>query len=253
MKRTLIIFLIFTFSFSLSIKAYASGFDQLERFQINNPDGKKYEFVSIYLKALEYLKKNEERLIQIDSYRYQELKQKEKGPYLIKQLDLDNVNLRIARNMLKKNVDAQNRLMLKVSDIFIEVCDELIGFNNTEKSMLEEVRVAFQKNKIAKFDQQRFIQDLDYLRARRKEASKKLIEASFLITKLLVSPKTDSYGELVRLGVTDEQRSKLINKMSVFYGEQYEGELREGQTSLEGSIAVIRGILENYRWDALDG
>ncbi len=250
-KKIQIVMLLVFFS-SISI-AHAIRIDDVDRFQENNPDGKKYEFVSSFVKSLEYLKSNDERNADLISYEYEDLELKERGGFLIKNLDLDNVNLRIARNMMKKNYDVNNGLMLKVSDIFVGVCNKLIEINAVEKSMLQEVQKAFRKNKLAQFDQERFILDLEQLRAQRKEASSKIIEASFIISKLLISPQTDDYGELIMLGVTDEQRSRLLDKMDVFYGDMYDGELREGQTSLEGSIVVIREILENYRWDSLDG
>jgi len=81
---------------------------------------------------------------------------------------------------------------------------------------------------------------------------KNLLKSSILVSRLLVSDKVNRYGEYAYLGVTDKQRKRLVEKLNEFDGKEYVGDLREGQSFLEGSIAVIRETLNDYNRLAVD-
>ena len=165
---------------------------------------------------------------------------------LIDSLILDNANLRIAKNFLKRfQTDPQNGLILKVSDIFISVCDEQIEFNNLERMLLERLYEFQLKDEVINLNKEDFFQAHIKLGVERKESWKRLLEASILVTKVLISNKTDKKGKFSFLGISEREKEKLLFKLDEFYGEEYEGELRSGQSFLEGSVVAIRQTLEN--------
>lgn len=222
-------------------------------FRKHNPDWKKYEFTRDYLTSLGYIKKNYDADDGID-FGGAQPDVLNRIARMRDELIHENVNLRVARNYLKRYTNqARNGLMLKVSDLFSKVCDELIELNSGQRAMLEEMhalqrRGAMDAAAIADFEKRQV-----RINTERREALKELLRASILVTKILISPTENYYGEFDRLGITQEQRYKLLDKIRHFDEASYQGELRSGQSFLEGSVVTIREILENYNYETLDG
>ncbi|MBP9853648.1 MAG: hypothetical protein KBD53_02135 [Candidatus Omnitrophica bacterium] len=222
------------------------------KFKKENPDGRKYEFTRDYLTSLEYLKKNSEQY-ELTRKASAEYKEEQRISALKTELIQNNVNLRVARNYLKKyHTQTNNGLMLNVSDIFTKVCDQLIELNNQEKILLDKM-LAFHKGSAEKVNMSTVEADRVKIYQSRKDSLKDLLKASILVTKVLVSNQENQNGTFNRLGITQEQRYKLLEKLNHFSEETYRGELRSGQTFLEGSVVTIREILEDYNYQSNDG
>lgn len=242
--------LIFSSSFAFA-QLYKT--EDIKNFQQYNPDRNKYAFVKNYLTSLQYLKKNSERAERVRRFSEDEFEQGEDLQSLLKDLLNDNMNLRIARNFVKRYNAEPNGFILKVTNLFIQVCDEQIAFNKEEQGYIEALYDEQLEVGMDGVDRRAFFQDIKGLASRRKESLRQLLEASLFVKKLLISNKMDEYGEFVTLGITGGQRENLLLKLDDFYEEDFQGELREGQTFLQGSVAVIREILEDYSWDTLEG
>lgn len=223
-----------------------------EKFARYNPDVDKYKFVSRYLTSLNYLKVNTQRDDDVWSIVASDIPEMEKIEALVNNIKLNNINLRTARNMLRKFRNSDNGLILQATDLFMKVCDAQIDFNNEERAWLDDLLDAKQSESSGDFDINQFLTNHQYLAGKRKESLKNILEASMFVNKILISEERDPYGEFYALGITSKERKKLLYKLDGFYGQEYEGELREGQTILEGSVAVIREILEDYNWESLD-
>ncbi len=223
------------------------------KFRKYNPDWKKYEFTRDYLTSLEYIRKNYDRQDSIDLSGAQ--------PDVLNriarmrdELIHENVNLRVARNYLKRYKNqARNGLMLKVADLFTHVCDDLIDLNSGQRALLEEMHALQRRGEMDSAAAARFEERQLAINYERRDALKELLRASILVTKILVSPTENYYGEFDRLGITQEQRYKLLDKVREFDEASYQGELRSGQSFLEGSVVTIREILEDYNYETLDG
>jgi len=227
-------------------------YEDIEQFIKANPDGNKYEFVKTFITSLTYLKSNEERESQeiiLDSHI---LDNAEGIGALMDGLTLDSVNWRISRNLIKRYHDPENGLMLKVSNLFMKMSEEQIEINSRERFILGELYEAQISGDIYNFDSYKFFKEIKSLSDQRKESFKKLLEAAILVTKVLVSNQMNAYGELESLGVSDEQRDKLIYKLDEFYGNEFEGEMREGQSFLQASISELKEFLSDYSWKTLD-
>ncbi|MGE0267638.1 MAG: hypothetical protein AB7S78_04185 [Candidatus Omnitrophota bacterium] len=223
------------------------------KFKEQNPDWKKYEFTRDYLTSLEYLKKNAERYEKIRTSS-SEHKDEQRITVLRDELIQSNVNLRVARNYLKKyHNQTNNGLMLKVSDIFMKVCDTMIELNNQERALLEEMHSFQVKGSLEQFNLDLFESNQRKIYESRKESLRELLTASLLVGKVLVSNQENYYGEFDRLGITQEQRYKLLNKLKRFNQESYKGDLRIGLSFVEGSVVAIREVLENYNYETNDG
>lgn len=251
MKKTLTFLVLFMFYSGVVFGA--NFYDSVDKIKEFNPDGKKYEFVKDYIFSLTYLKANEERSKKVSSMSFNKLDDVQKGRELINGFVQDNVHIRVARNLLNKYVSPENGLMLKVVDLFAEVCDELVIVNKSERSLLEEFQEIQAKQEMADFDGSEFRSKQRKLAEKRRDSLKKLFEASMLVTKVLVSDKEDRFDQLTMLGITVEEKDKLLEKLDQFGGEDFNGELREGQSFLQGSISAIREVLMDSSWRLLDG
>jgi len=224
-----------------------------EQYQKYNLDEKKFEFVRDYLNGLMYIKENiarREKITPVSLFDFTDVK---KISSYVDHLIWDNINLRIARNYLKKHLNSKNGLILKSGLVFTNACNTHIDLNNREKDILEQIYKTQVKGTLKDAQKEQFADELKRLSAARKEASKELLEASVLVSKILISNQTDKFGEFFMLGISSAERERLIKKLNAFVGKKYVGEIREGQSVLEASIAVIRGILEDMSWQTVDG
>ena len=250
MKKTGFVLVLFLFCCCTAFGA--NFYDSVDKIKEFNPDGNKYDFVKDYIFSLGYLKTNEERSSQISSMSFNDLDDVQKGRELINGFVQDNANIRVAKNLLKKYIAPENGLMLKVADLFAEVCDELVVVNKSERQLLEEFQEILEKHEMDDFDGNDFRDKQRKLASKRRNSLKKLFEASMLVTKVLISDKEDRFDQLTKLGITSKQKEKLLEKLDKFSGEDFNGELREGQSFLQGSITVIREVLMDTSWGLLE-
>jgi hypothetical protein len=247
-----IIFVIFSI---VSFPLIGRTAEDTQEFIKNNPDGQKYDFVRNYLSALNYIYMNETRKSKKELSSFSGTADQKIDQYA-RELTRDNVNIRTARNLLKRYFKTNNPLMVKATDLFYQVCDEQTKFNDQEITLLKQgVSVKVTPDNMPD-DKTKTPQELldkqSALNNRRKDSMQKLLEASMLVSKVLISSKTDQEGELVALGVNEAERKKLLVKVDSFYGSGFEGQMREGQSFLQASIAAIREVLEDYSWGTLD-
>ncbi len=223
-----------------------------EKFRQFNPDGQKYQFARDYISSLKYLYANEQRDERLQATTLETFDKDKRSKMLQDNLNNQNVNLRVARNLLKRYQVSKNGLILKVVDLFVKSCDELIALNEKEKDLLDDIDAQENKPLPSQALASRFKRDQVHLALERKEASKKILKASVLLSKLLVSQKEDKHGEFVSLGITAQERKKLLEDLNSFSGEKYKGKMRQGQSALEGSVSAIRQILEDKSWGSLE-
>ena len=166
-------------------------------------------------------------------------------------LALDNSDLRIIKHYLLKYLVSPNMLMRKVADMVVVSTSREIAINSEEKELWEkwyDINSAGQATRPKEID---FVKTQHFLELRRKEADKNIIQASVLMTKVLVSDKNEN-GKGHRLAITAQQRQKLLDKLDSFGNDNLDWGLKSGQRTLEGSIAVIREILEDSIWISID-
>ena len=220
-------------------------------FSKNNPDIKKYEFARSYISALSYMKdindrwgKNAPKKLFAD--------QKDKMILAtLNDLAYDSSDLRIIKNYLLKYLLSPNMLMRKVADIVVVATNREIAINNDEKALWQKWYDLNKSGQATRPKEVEFVKDQYSLELRRKEADKNIIQASVMMTKVLMSDKNkNDKGHL--LAITAQQRQKLLDKLDSFGGDTLDWGLKSGQSTLAGSIAVIREILEDSIWISID-
>jgi len=235
----------------LSSPSIAEGDSNVDNMIKYNPDVKKYEFVKSYIAALSYIKVNAERNEKYAAFTSKQIEELKPGRLLMDNLILDNNNIRVAKHYMLKYNKSENGLMLKAVDVFVNFSEQQLSLNNEERAILDELFEAHVNETIDGFDKKSFMLEQARLASLRKESWKDILRASLFIPKILISDQKNEMGELTWLAIDETERVKLLMKLDEFYGDLYKGDLRVGQTFLQGSIAVIRDILEDSSWDSL--
>jgi hypothetical protein len=210
-------------------------------FQKNNPDIKKYEFARSYITALSYLKAIDDRWN----------KQVKLIKASINDLALDNADLRIAKNYLVKYLNSPNALIRKTADMVVVSCEREIAVNDQEKVLWEKWYDLTSAGQASMDKQVEFDKSQHALALQRKEEAKEIVQASVLLTKVLMSEKNTN-GRGHRLAITSKQRQKLLDKLDTFGNDTMDWGLKPGQRTMEASIAAIREILEDSIWISID-
>lgn len=213
-------------------------------FKANNPDGGKYEFARSYISALGYFHEINRR------WEKNPPKKKFAGdePKMIRgnieYLVLDNSNLRITKNYMIKYLDSPNSLMRKVADIIVVACDKDIALNNKAKNLWQDWLSFKAQAKPKPSEEKAFVNSQREIELQRKESDKDIIKASILLTTVLLSQdNANEKGKL--LAITQKQRDTLLDNLDVYGKDVLDWGLKTGQSTLEASIAVIRGVLED--------
>ena len=239
-------FLILFFTCCCITTAFAKG-----EFKVNNPDVAKYEFGRSYISALSYIHNNETRWGKTPPQKLHphqdDLIIKTSLDYLVR----DNANLRIAKNYLYKYLAVPNQLMRKSADTIIVASDKVIAVNDQEKKLWEAWAALRKANQATAIKEREFINTQDDLVMQRKEITKDVIVASSLMSNVLKS--ADNANEKGhRLALTSKQRIKLQEKLDGFAADMLDWGIKPGQTTMEASVAVIREILEDPLFKAID-
>ncbi|MBF0483692.1 MAG: hypothetical protein HQL25_03190 [Candidatus Omnitrophica bacterium] len=244
--------LIVIFFLSVSIGGAVVDFTgDVNEFAKNNPDGKKYDFMRRYIDTLSYFELNEKLNKQFVELNLLTAKPEKVKTYLDALINA-NANLRVARNYLARYEKSENGLILKIVYDFKKACDVLIENNNQERLLVDKIYQAeIQKKKKADIDPADFMLKMSQLAAQRRDGLSQILGASVLASKVLISNKLDKFGSLYALGITATERKALLSQLSKFTGEAFRGEIREGQSFFQASIAAINAILEDESWGCL--
>lgn len=218
-----------------------------------NPDGMKYEFVKHYLTALQHLQKVEQLqddvpLIALNDISLGVLQSR--ADHLLQ----ENANLRVARNLVDRYRQSDNGFILKVSEIFSNTCESLIILNSQERDLI----LSFINRDVSgmSFDgkaKEEYGARQNEFSSQRKAVSAGILEASIYVSKLLRSSQLSSGGQIFRLGISLDERLKLKEFLRGFGYPADVVDIQPGQTFVEGSVAVIRRILEDDSFGTLDG
>ena len=222
-----------------------------DEFVKNNPDVRKYEFARSYITALSYMKDIDDRW---NKNAPKKLFANDKNKMIlasINDLALDSSDLLVIKNYLLKYLTSPNMLMRKVADIVVVATSREISINHEEKSLWEKWYDLNTAGQATRPKEVEFVKNQYAMELRRKEADKDIIHASEMMTKVLISDKNENVkGHL--LAITAQQRQKLLDKLDSFGNDNLDWGLKPGQSTLEGSIAVIREILEDSIWISID-
>ncbi|MBF0490314.1 MAG: hypothetical protein HQL15_06790 [Candidatus Omnitrophica bacterium] len=223
----------------LSVLAYAEN-----SFKKNNPDGYKYEFARSYIGALKYFYNVNQRWIKNPP------KKKFKGDDFktirgsIEYLVQDNWDLRVAKNYMVRYLYSPNSLMRKVSDMLIDSCEKDIALNNKAKNLWQDWLNLKSAGRFKPKDEKNFIAAQRDIELKRKESDKNVVEASILMSKVLLSQDNpNDKGKL--LVINEKERNKLIDDLDSYGKEVMDWGLKPGQSTFSASIAVIREVLED--------
>ncbi|MDE2028412.1 MAG: hypothetical protein KGK03_05430 [Candidatus Omnitrophica bacterium] len=226
--------------------AFAAG-----EFRKDNPDIMKYQFARSYITALRYMKDVDDRWNKNAPKKRFAHDKKKMILATIDDLTLDSSDLLVIKGYLLKYLQSPNMLMRKVADTVVVAVSEEVAINRQEKNLWEkwyDLNAAGQATRPKEIE---FVKNQYDMELRRKEADKKIIQASVMMTKVMISDKNPN-GKGHLLAITARQRQELLDKLDSFGGGELDWGLRAGQTPLQASISVIREMLEDSIWKSID-
>jgi len=222
-----------------------------DQFTKNNPDGYKYEFARSYITALSYMKDIDERWNKNTPKKLFAHDKLKMILATINDLALDSSDLLIIKHYLLKYLTSPNMLMRKVADMVVVSISREIAINHEEKSLWEDWYDLNREAQATRPKEIEFVKSQYAFELRRKEADKDIIQATVLMTKVLMSDKNkNDKGHL--LAITAQQRQKLLDKLDTFGGDYLDWGLKPHQRTLESCVCVIREILEDSIWISID-
>jgi len=222
----------------------------LEPSDINTSE-KVYEFSRSYITALSYMKEIYDRW---DKNAPKKLFADQKNKMILATIDdlsLDSSDLLIIKNYMAKYLVSPDELMRRVAAVVVVSTTKDIAINHKQKTLWQKwygLNIAGQATRPKEIE---FVKTQHGLELQRKEADKDIIQGSVLMTKILMSEKS-RVGKEHLLLITAQQRQKLLDKLDSFGSDNLDWGLKSGQRTLEGSVAVIREILEDSLWTSID-
>jgi hypothetical protein len=243
--------LIFLFLFPAA--SFADFYADVKEVKEYNPDGQKYEFTKDYLISLGYLELNVKRAEEFTEWDSGKASDAQKAKTLMDALIRDNANLRVAKNTLKRYAASENGLILKVTKMFMEICDEQVALNTQERELYQSLYDAQAKDQLKSFDKKTLRDRRAKLAQERRSSFAKIFESSMIVEKILVSSQTDRFGEFVQLGITREQRQKLLSRIKELFPSLTNEKPQSGQSFIDASVSAVKARLLDTSWSNLPG
>jgi hypothetical protein len=222
-----------------------------DEFSLNNPDIKKYEFARSYITALSYMKDINDRWKKNAPKKLFANQKNKMILATINDLSMDSSDLLIIKNYMAKYLVSPNMLMRKVADMVVVSISREIAINHEEKELWQKWYDLNSSGQASRPKEIEFVKNQYALELQRKEADSNIVQASVMMTRVMISDKNKN-GKGRVLAITARQRQKLLDKLDSFGGGNLDWGLKAGQSTLEGSVAVIREILEDSIWISLD-
>ena len=213
-----------------------------DEFSKNNPDVNKYEFARSYITALSYMKEINDRWHKNAPKKLYADQKNKMILATIDDLSLDSSDLLIIKNYLIKYLLSPNMLMRKVADMVVVAISREIAINHEEKLLWQKWYDLNTAGQVIRSKEKEFVKTQYSLELRRKETDKNIVKATVMMTKVLISDQNKN-GKGYRLAITAQQRQKLLDKLDTFGNDILDWGLKPGQSTLAGSIAVIREML----------
>ncbi len=219
-------------------------------FKANNPDIDKFEFTRSYIAALSHIHA-------IDARWKENPLPKSVGDDIaimrgyVVHLIKDNADLRIAKNFLLKYLDSPNPLIRKTADTFLAACLRQITINDREREIWDQWYAVTSNSLDTPVNERAFVKAQGNLALKRKDAGQTIIEATALLCQVLKSEKNaDEKGRI--LALTSKQRDVLLGRLDAFGRDTLAWGMKPGQDYIQASIALIREVLEDSAYTAVD-
>ncbi|MBU1853125.1 MAG: hypothetical protein KJ957_03665 [Candidatus Omnitrophica bacterium] len=231
MKKIAGLFIIFCFIFGSTIC-------------FGEKNSREFEFARDYIETLRFLKMSVERHRESDPDNANYQNDVDMALTFMKNFRLDNNDLQMAKSLLDKYVNSQNKLIEETAVSILNAYDKLIGINTRILKLYEKLYSPEMVNNPDKVDQGLFMSEASDLVAEREHTEKLLLEANILVTIALVSDMPDEDGFLSYLAINSKEREELIGLIDEIFGSEVrDGKTGPGLTYPDSCGAAIRQVL----------
>lgn len=238
MFRLCLFFFCFFCLFS-PVQSSGSSFREL------NPDEGKYAFVKDYIFSLSYYARVAQRLQLEEEFSSSFTDQQSLVRRLVANRTLDNTELRIARNYLKRYCSSSSSFIRKTALTAVDAYQRLLSMSARERSLWSDFLRYVTEGKPESFDEKDFSRQQVFLAQQKKEVAKDVLRASVLATKVMLSSAHCEDEACKTLEFTPAERERLTSVLSTVPGVNMDWGMKPGQSTVEACAAVIRESLED--------
>ncbi len=213
-----------------------------------SPDGRKYEFTRDFISGLGYFKLVSDRHIKEGANAKYYTNRRDMITAFADNLFLDNTDLRIARNYVRKYTQTNNAFINKATEMYINVCISIIAINLEERKLLKDFNANKRIEEVTNREWNQFLLQQKDLSLKRKDALANLLGAAMIVGKALVSERIDEEGFSTFLSLTVRQKRDLISKINRISKEDIASGVQSGQSYVEASLAAILQPISDPRF-----
>jgi hypothetical protein len=210
-----------------------------------NPDAGKYAFVKDYIFALSYYARVAQRLQLEGETAAASLEQQAVVRQLIANRTLDNTELRIARNYLKRYCSSASPFVRKTALTAVDAYQRLLTMSARERTLWSGFLRYITDGQPENFDEKEFSRQQVLLAQQKKEVAKDVLRASVLATRVMLSSAHCEDETCRVLDFTPAERDRLSAALATVPGINMDWGMKPGQSTVEASAAVIRESLED--------
>jgi hypothetical protein len=204
------------------------GIAQESTLSNTNPNIDKFDFTMDYINSLGYVKDIYERNLKLGN--------KNEGSFLglhdtitqMKIYNTDIYDLEIAKKLIEKYKDSHNPTIQQVVKYVVPIYDQLIEVFQASINILEEMQNNVGSAHPENFNMGVIAKKISVISSTYDECLSSLADATQISALGLISDKPDKDGKMTILGITSEEKSKLIDLLVTKFGEKVKAGVQAG-------------------------
>ena len=237
MRHIMRILLISAFIFSVSHEVKAE-------------DNYRFQFAEDFIESLSLLKSGFVDAKEVMSATYNN--DMSKGVSIMKVYQSQNYNLRMAKDYISKYQNSSDGLIRQVVKSALISFDKQLEINDAGAEGYKKLYSPEAMNNPSQFNQGEWMDKLGKLQAAKEQTLLMLIDATKLLTVVLVSKAPGEEGKMNYLAITAEQKDEILKRAKEIFGDKVKtADLKDKNSGLETfdlcGVVLYRTLSQPYK------
>jgi len=219
--------------------------------EIKAEDNYKFQFAEDYIESLSLLKSGFVDAATVMSVTYDN--DISKGVAIMKVYQSQNYNLRMAKDYISKYQSSSDELIKQAAQTALYSFGQQIEINNAAAEGYKKLNSPeVMRNNPSQFNQGEWMDKLGKLQAAKEQTLLMLIDATKLLTAVLVSKAPGEEGKMNYLVITAEQKDAILKRVEEIFGAKIKvTDLRDKNAGLETfdlcGVVLYRTFSQPYK------
>jgi hypothetical protein len=175
-----------------------------------------------------------------------------KGIGIMKSVELQNNNLNMAKKYLSRYQNSSDKLIVDTVKAALSSFDGQIDINNAAKEGYKKMYSPEVLNNPSQFNLGEEMAKISKLQAAKEESLILLIQATKLLTGVLVSKTPGDEGKMNYLAITLEQKEEILKQVKEIFGDKIEtADIRDKNSGLETfdlcGVVLYKTLSQSYK------